>query len=304
MQHVFVVDANRRPLMPCRPARARRLLTQHQAAVLRRFPFTIILTTAKPEAEVVPLRLKIDPGSRATGLALVKESHLATTSATPIPDAGTEVRAGDVVWAGELSHRGEQVHQALGDRRTVRSSRRQRHTRYRPARFDNRARPSGWLAPSLESRVYNIVTWVERLARWCPLDAISLEAVRFDTQLLQDPAIAGTEYQHGTLAGTEVREYLLLKWGYRCAYCHQEAVASNHWEIDHIIPRCRGGSDRPSNLALSCHACNQAKGDRTAEEFGHPTVQTQAKVQLKDAAAIKSTRRALQHRLQALGLPV
>ena len=69
-----VVDATRRPLMPCRPARARRLLTQHQAAVLRRYPFTIILATAKPEAVVVPLRLKIDPGSRTTGLALVSET--------------------------------------------------------------------------------------------------------------------------------------------------------------------------------------------------------------------------------------
>ena len=47
MQHVFVVDATRRPLMPCRPALARRLLSQHQAAVLRRFPFTIILARAR-----------------------------------------------------------------------------------------------------------------------------------------------------------------------------------------------------------------------------------------------------------------
>lgn len=290
MQHVFVVDATRRPLMPCRPARARRLLSQHRAAVLRRFPFTIILSSARTEAIVEPLRLKIDPGSRTTGLALVRE----------------QVPAGvcDVVWAAEVSHRGEQIHQALMDRRAVRRSRRQRHTRYRRARFANRTRPAGWLPPALQSRVQNTVTWVQRLRRWCPVGEVTLEAVRFDTQLLQDADIAGIRYQQGTLAGTEVREYLLLKWGYRCAYCHQEATQTNHWEIDHIDPRSRGGSDRVSNLALSCHACNQAKGDRTAAEFGHPEVQAQAKAPLRDAAAVNSTRRSLHQRLLGLGLPV
>ena len=304
MQHVFVVDANRCPLMPCRPALARRLLSQHQAAVLRRFPFTIILARARPEAVVVPLRLKIDPGSRTTGLALLKESYTPMTPAALTAGGRTEACAGDVVWAGELAHRGEEVHQALGDRRAVRRARRGRHTRYRPARFDNRTRPDGWLPPSLHSRVQNIVTWLERLARWCPLDAISLEAVRFDTQLLQNPAVADVEYQMGTLAGTEVREYLLLKWSYRCAYCHQAATPTNHWEIDHIVPRSRGGSNRPSNLVLSCHACNQAKGDQTAEEFGHPEVQAQANAPLKDAAAVNCTRRALHHQLLAVGLPM
>jgi RRXRR protein len=100
MHHVFVVDATRRPLMPCRPARARRLLTQHRAAVLRRFPFTIMLISARPEAVVTPMRLKIDPGSRITGLALVRETE----------------QSGEVVWAAELSHRGEQIHSTLVDR--------------------------------------------------------------------------------------------------------------------------------------------------------------------------------------------
>ena len=303
MQHVLVVDATRRPLIPCRPARARRLLTQHQAAVLRRYPFTIILTTAKPEAMVVPVRLKIDPGSRTTGLSLVSERPT-STSAAPSATGQTQACASEVVWAGELTHRGEEIHQALTKRRAIRRARRQRHTRYRAARFANRTRPAGWLPPSLESRVQHVVTWVQRLARWCPVDALSLEAVRFDTQLLQNPDIAGVAYQQGTLAGTEVREYLLLKWGYRCAYCHEEATSTNRWEIDHILPRSRGGSDRPANLALSCHACNQAKGNRTAAEFGHPEVQAQAKAPLKDAAAVNSTRRALRQRLLALGLPV
>jgi 5-methylcytosine-specific restriction endonuclease McrA len=293
MQHVLVLDAQRRPLMPCRPARARLLLTQGKAAVLRRSPFLIILKEAKPDARVKPLRLKIDPGSQTTGLALV-------TSAT---DTSEQVH-GEVVWAAELTHRGSDIHRDVTSRRQARRSRRHRHTRYREARYENRTRQRGWLPPTLESRVHNVATWVQRLARWCPVGAISFEAVRFDTQLLQHPDIAGVEYQYGDLAGIEAREYLLLKWDYRCAYCHQQATASNRWEIDHIVPRSRGGSDRVSNLALSCHQCNRAKGDQTALEFGHPKVQTQAKAPLKDAAAVNSTRGAVHQRLLAFGIPV
>jgi hypothetical protein len=90
MQHVLVLDADRRPLMPCRPARARLLLTQGKASVLRRYPFLIILKEAKPGARVKPLRLKIDPGSQTTGLALV-------TTETDT----SEQAHGEVVWAAE-----------------------------------------------------------------------------------------------------------------------------------------------------------------------------------------------------------
>jgi hypothetical protein len=61
-------------------------------------------------------------------------------------------------------------------------------------------------------------------------------------------------------------------------------------ELDHIQPRSRGGSDRVSNLALSCHACNVAKGDQTAAEFAHPEVAALAKQPLRDAAAVNATR--------------
>lgn len=91
MQRVFVLDAEKHPLMPCRPARARLLLTQHKAAVFRRYPFTIILKTARPGAAVAPLRVKLDPGSKTTGIAVVDDT------------------SGEVVWAAELAHRGQQI---------------------------------------------------------------------------------------------------------------------------------------------------------------------------------------------------
>ncbi|MEB3825911.1 RRXRR domain-containing protein, partial [Phormidium sp. CCY1219] len=81
--------------------------------------------------------------------------------------------------------------------------------RYRMPRFNNRKRPQGWLAPSLQHRVVTTLTWVNRLKRFCPISTISMELVRFDTQLMQNPEISGVEYQQGELVGYEVREYLL-----------------------------------------------------------------------------------------------
>jgi 5-methylcytosine-specific restriction endonuclease McrA len=283
MSFVLVVDQEGKPLNPVHPGRARLLLNTGKAAVLRRYPFTLILKTVVPAAQPASLRLKIDPGAKTTGLAVVNDI------------------TGQVVWASELAHRGEQVKERLDQRRACRHSRRQRHTRYRPARFANRRRRAGWLAPSLESRLANVLTWVERLRRWCPIGAISLELVKFDTQLMQNAEISGVEYQHGTLAGYEVKEYLLQKWGRRCAYC---GATDRPLQVEHIVPRVRHGSNRVSNLTLACEDCNDTKGKRTAEEFGYPQIQALAQQPLRDAAAVNATRWALFHRFSALGLPL
>jgi 5-methylcytosine-specific restriction endonuclease McrA len=289
MSRVLVVDAARRPLMPTTPARARILLKTGRAAVLRRFPFILILKEAKAEAAVQPLRLKLDPGAQTTGLAVVNDA------------------SGEVVWAAEMSHRGDQVHTALLKRARVRRGRRLRHTQYRQPRFANRRRTKGWLAPALLSRVQNVLTWVSRLSRFCPIGAISYELVCFDMALLQNPNIAGSEYQRGTLWGVEVRQYLLTMWEHRCAYCGATGVSL---EIDHVIPQSHGGSNRVTNLVIACRVCNLAKGDKLLEDFladrpeVHAHIQAQFKAPLKDAALINSTRWALHERLKALGLPL
>jgi 5-methylcytosine-specific restriction endonuclease McrA len=130
---------------------------------------------------------------------------------------------------------------------------------------------------------------------------IEVERVRFDIQLIQNPEITATEYQHGELAGWELRTYLLVKYHYTCAYCGEQGVP---FELDHQVPRSRGGSNRASNLVLACHACNQAKGNQTAAEFGHPEVAAQAKVHLKDAAAVNATRYQLVEELRRFGVPM
>jgi len=284
MQRVLVLDKNKKPLMPCHPARARQLLRDGKAAVFRRFPFTIILKY-REGGEVQDVRLKVAPGSKKSGIALIAECR----------------RGPKVVWAGEIEHRGEQIKRALEKRRAVRRSRRSRKTRYRKPRFLNRRRPEGWLPPSLESRVANIITWVKRLSRWCPVNALSLGLYKFDTQKMQNPEISGVEYQQGELFGYEVREYLLEKWGRKCVYCGKTDVPL---QIEHIVPKSRGGSNRVSNLTLACEKCNLAKGNKTAAEFGYPEIQKQAKKPLKDAATVNSVRWRLFDRLKELGLEI
>src|SRR5260370_37872646 len=76
------------------------------------------------------------------------------------------------------------------------------------------------------------------------------------------------------------------------------------FEVDHIRHRSRGGSNRISNLALACHGCNQQKGNQTAAEWGHPEVEKQAKVPLRDAAAVNATRYKLVEALRVFGFPI
>jgi 5-methylcytosine-specific restriction endonuclease McrA len=281
LSKVFVLDTNKMPLNPVHPGHARKLLDSGKAAVFKRYPFTIVLKREVVSSNIEPLRLKLDPGSKVTGMAIVNDA------------------TGEVVFGAEIEHRGWLIKKRLDSRRCVRRGRRSRHCRYRPARFLNRRKPKGWLSPSLESRIANVMTWVRRLCHLCPISGISMELVKFDTQKMQNPEISGVEYQQGELQGYEVREYLLEKWGRKCAYCGKEGVPL---EIEHIVPRARGGSDRVSNLTLACEPCNRKKGTSTAAEFGHPEVQSKAKRPLKDASAMNATRWELYRRLQATGL--
>jgi 5-methylcytosine-specific restriction endonuclease McrA len=281
---VLVLDTNRKPLNPCAPGVARGLLKSGKARVFRRFPFTIILNKAV-DVTPQPMQLKIDPGSKTTGLALLQGDK--------------------VVWGGEITHRGQQIKDALDSRRALRRGRRNRKTRYRKPRFLNRTRSEGWLAPSLQHRVETTLTWVNRLRRYAPITGISQELVRFDLQQMENPEISGVEYQQGTLFGYELREYLLNKWDRKCAYCGAENVPL---QIEHIHPRAKGGTDRVSNLCMSCETCNIKKGTKNIEVFlkKKPDVLkrivSQAKRPFKDAAAINSTRWTLFNRLKETGL--
>lgn len=289
MSKVFVLDTNKQPLDPVHPGRARLLLSQGKAAVYKRYPFTILLKCAIKRPEIHPLRIKLDPGSRTTGIALVND------------------QSGEVIFAAELAHRGQAIKRALDQRRAVRRGRRHRKTRYRQPRFLNRRRQTGKLAPSLASRIANVLTWVKRLMKLCPCASLGLELVKFDMQRLDHPEIRGIEYQQGTLYGYEVREYLLEKWERACSYCGKKDVPL---QVEHIQAKANGGTNRVSNLCLACEACNRAKGTQDIHVFLAGKLDllahllAQAKAPLKDAAAVNAIRWALYEHLKSVGLPI
>jgi 5-methylcytosine-specific restriction endonuclease McrA len=289
---VFVLDRTGKALMPCSERRARLLLERGRARVHRVLPFVIrFIDRTADFCAFQPLRLKLDPGSRVTGMALVRAFNGGVA----------------VLNLFDLMHRGRQISEALTVRASRRRGRRGRNTRYRAPRSLNRRKPAGWLAPSLQHRVDTTMSWVKRICHWAPVSALSTELVRFDMQAMENPQISGVEYQQGTLAGYELREYLLEKWGRKCMYCDKDGVPL---QVEHIHARANGGTDRPSNLGIACQPCNQKKAAENIKEFLNrdPTrlarILAQVRRPLKDAAAVNATRWALLDSLKATGLAV
>ena len=297
---VFVLDKRKRPLMPCSEKRARQMLERGRAVVHRMYPFTIRLKD-RIGGVTQPIEVRLDPGSKTTGIAVVRVSDSVDTA------TGEMEKTSHVLWLAELTHRGARITKALLQRSQRRRRRRSANLRYRAKRFQNRRRPAGWLAPSLMHRVLTTTTWVRRLMGYAPVSSIAVEHVRFDTQALRNPEISGVEYQQGTLFGYEVREYLLEKHGRRCAYCDATNVPL---QIEHIDPRARGGSDRISNLTLACGPCNTAKGAQPVAEFLRHDPARLARIRansarpLRDASAVNATRWKLIETLEDLGPPV
>ena len=306
MSKVPVLDTRKQVLEPCHPAVARRLLRKGQAAVYKRYPFTIILKREVESPKTTDYTLSIDPGSKCTGMAITDSEN-------------------NIVAAFELHHRGASIKKGLTDRAGHRRSRRTRKCRHRPARFDNRSRKApvltadgwkyqsfgqsseGWIAPSLMSRVFNIHTWTRRLCSIYPIARLAVEHVKFDTQLMENPEISGVEYQRGTLHESEMWEYLLEKFGRKCYYCGAKDVPL---EKEHILPKSKGGTNRVSNLTVSCKPCNIEKGNQhpnTIEGDLGKRVQSAlkaAKKPLKDAQAVNTIRWKIVETLKATGLPV
>lgn len=283
---VFVLDTNKNKLNPCHPAKARILLNEGKAAIFRMYPFTIILKKAVKKI-IKECEVKIDPGSKHTGIAVLQGS--------------------EVVFAAEIEHRGEFIHSNMNDRRASRRNRRSRTTRYRKAKFLNRTKDKDWLAPSLESVVSNVLTWTKRLMKYCNITKITMEYPKFDTQKMQNPEISGIEYQQGELQGYEVKEYLLEKYKYKCVYCNKDKCKL---QIEHVVPKSKAGSDRISNLVLACDKCNSIKNNRPIREFLSIKPELLKKIlsilkkPLKSAGKMNHIKSVLYKRLLNLGLPI
>jgi 5-methylcytosine-specific restriction endonuclease McrA len=259
--------------MPTTQRKGKKLLHEGKAHVIRRCPFTIQLNYATGET-TQPITLGVDLGYTNIGFS-AKTDKL-------------EVIRGTVTLRKDVSNK-------LEARRRYRRTRRSR-LGYRPPRFNNRTRPEGWLTPSIQHRLDSHIRLVEKLATLLPITYKKVEVANFDAHKMQQPEITGVAYQQGELQGYEVKEYLLDKWGRKWTYCGKTTVPV---EVEHIVPKSRGGTDRVSNLTLSCRNCNLKKGDKTAEEFGYPTIQQQAKQPLKAPAYLNNIRWKIVERLKA-----
>ena len=234
---VYVINRQWKALMPTdRHGKVRRLLKSGLAHVVRRIPFTIQLDYDTTDF-TQPITLGIDTGSKHIGVS-------ATTTDKELYAADIELR-NDIV--DKLSTRREQ-------RRTRRN-----RLRHRKPRFDNRisSKKKGWLAPSIENKVYTHMSVVKNVCKILPVFNIVVETASFDMQKIKHHDIQGEEYQQGEQLGFwNVREYVLWRDGHVCQHCHgksKDPVLNVH----HLESRKIGGNS-PSNLITLCETCHKA----------------------------------------------
>ena len=234
---IFVLNMRGQPLMPCSPPKARKLLRAGKAVPVRRTPFVIQLTVPTGETKQ-PITLGVDAGYKHVGLS-------ATTAKEELLASEVELR--------------QDVTGLLSNRLALRRARRNRKTRYRAPRFDNRVRSKhkGWLAPSVENRIQAHISRIEAVCRVLPITKIVIETASFDIQKIKNPEVEGTDYQQGEQLGFwNVREYVLFCDGHVCQACKgrsKDLILNVH----HIESRKTGG-DAPGNLITLCEACHKA----------------------------------------------
>ena len=286
---VCVLDQNGIPLMPTkRLGKVYRLLKNQKAHIVNYEPFTIQLDYEPKTHIIQPMTLGVDSGAIHSGYSLANEHR--------------EYYSAEVIARDNISKN-------LSDRRMYRQTRRSRKTRYRKPRFNNRKnKGNGWIPPSLEQKVTVQVNEIKHLHKYFPIENIIIEVAEFDIQKIKNPDISGNEYQQGTLYGYNIRNYLLEKYHHKCFYCDKEVSA---FEVEHMIPKARNGSNRIDNLTLSYHDCNQKKGTLTAEEFIRQTFSPQKAAQklrqlpktkqlLKYMAHMNATRWALYNTIKEM----
>ncbi|WP_274956093.1 RNA-guided endonuclease IscB [Duodenibacillus massiliensis] len=234
---VFVLNMRGQPLMPCSPPKACKLLRAGKAVPVRRTPFAIQLTVPTGETKQ-PITLGVDAGYKHVGLS-------ATTAKEELLASEVELR--------------QDVTGLLSDRLALRRARRNRKTRCRAPRFDNRVRSKhkGWLAPSVENRIQAHISRIETVCRVLPITKIVIETASFDIQKIKNPEVEGTDYLQGDQLGFwNVREYVLFRDGHICQACKgrsKDLILNVH----HIESRKTGG-DAPGNLITLCEACHKA----------------------------------------------
>ena len=231
---VYVINKNGQPLMPTgRCGKVRRLLRDKNAKVIRRCPFTIQLLY-EAETNTQSITLGVDAGSKHIGIS-------ATTEDKVLYEADVELR-NDIV-------------KLISTRREQRSARRNRKTRYRKAKFNNRKKPEGWLAPSVRQKVESHLQVIANVHKLLPITEVIIETASFDIQKIKNPDISGKQYQEGEQLGFwNTREYVMFCDGHECQCCKGKSK-DKVLNVHHIENRKAGG-DAPNNLITLCETCH------------------------------------------------
>ena len=238
---VYVVNLRNQPLMPCSPRKARLLLKEKKAKVVKRNPFTIQLLCATGESKQ-DLTLGIDSGYLNIGFSVVSEKE--------------EVLSGEVKLLQGMKER-------LKDKAQYRRIRRQR-LRYRKPRWQNRKKEEGWLAPSIQHKLDSHLRFFDRLHEILPITKTIVEVANFDIQKIKNPEIEGKQYQEGEQLGFwNVREYIFHRDGHEC----QNPSCKNKMkqpilQVHHIIFQSNGGTDSPNNLITLCTECHTSENHK------------------------------------------
>jgi hypothetical protein len=236
--------------MPCSEKRARLLLQRGRARVHRVLPFVIRLVDRKVvDSRLQPLRLKIDPGTKVTGLALVRDGQDGMS----------------VLNLFDLRHRTCSISRELAVRRKMRRSRRGRKTRYRARRTQNRKSMLGRApGPSSLHEVRTTLSWARRIRSWAPVAGLCIRAVGYDTNAVSGSSAAGMEYRQSRLAGFEVKEGLLEKWRRRCIYCDRK---DRPLQVERIHLQEKYCMNRLPNLGIACALCVERRAGRSVDSF-------------------------------------
>ena len=232
---VYVLSKNNVPLMPCSPRKARILLKEGKAIVVKRTPFTIKLKYGSSGYRQ-EITLGVDAGSKVIGLSATTEKK--------------------ELFAGECHLRNDIV-RLLSNRRALRTTRRAQKTRYRKPRFLNRVstKKNGWTAPSIVNKIQTHVRVIENIHRILPITQIVVEVASFDIQKIKNPDISGTDYQEGNQLGFwNVREYVLFRDEHKCQAC-KGSSKDKILNVHHIESRKTGGN-APNNLITLCETCH------------------------------------------------
>ena len=247
---VYVLNKHDKPLMPCKPRKARILLKQKKAKVIKQTPFTIKLLYGSSGYKQ-DITLGVDAGSKNIGLS-------ATTDSYELFKATVELR-------GDISS-------LMESRRNQRRSRRNRKTRYRPARFNNRGK-KGKLAPSIQHKLDSHITIINEIYSILPITRLNVEGGEFDPHKLKNPDIHGEDYQNGEGKGFyNIKQAVLHRDNYTCQSCLKK---DTKLQVHHIIYKSNGGSNSMDNLVTLCKHCHQKihnenlKFDKKVKSFKH-----------------------------------